>query len=218
MATEFSHPESQVSLLSPVDQPAPKWFHWGVYFFRIGLGLFLALNLLLSGCTVNASEKFWQPATILLTPDQLRVIIAEHSTFTIENVPSAWIDSAQIHQAGDLVLIDFNQSGLCGQAGCLYVGYVEDNISASLNLVFYGRFRPELPKDVMLFEEMEQSLNGLPCLTAHQIDNRQLQAIALCFDGTEYVKQSSFVVTPGSQSQPQKSLPHQDKSKRKGQS
>jgi hypothetical protein len=202
----------------PVDLPCPVWVSMAVYFFRLGIGVFLILSLFLSGCSAHASEDFWQPATTVLTSEQIQVIIAEHSTFTIETVPSTWIDQARIHQAGVLLLIDFHQPGLCGRAGCLYVGYARNEATDSLNLVLYARLRTELPRDVMLFEAMEQSLNGLPCLTVHQIENRQLQAIALCFDGTEYVKQSSFVVTPGSQSQPQKSLNHQDKRQRKGQS
>jgi hypothetical protein len=180
--------------LPPADLPCPVWVSMAVYFFRLGIGVFLALSLLLSGCAVNAAEDFWQPATTVLTPDQLRVIIAEHSTFTINSVPPTWIEQAQVHMTGNLMLINFNQSGLCGQAGCLYVGYVQDDASTSLNLVLYGRFRTDLPRGVPLFEEMEQSLNGLPCLTAHQIENQQLQAIAFCFDGTQYQQQSSVVI------------------------
>jgi hypothetical protein len=185
---------------SPADQPAPRWLHLGVYFFRLGIGLFLALSLLLSSCAVLASEDFWKPATSVLTPEQVRVIIAEESIYTIDTVPEDWIEQARAHQAGNLTLINFDESDLCGHAGCLYVGYTQDETSASLKQVLYLRLNPALPPGVPLFEEAEQSFNGLPCLTVHQLEQNRLLAIGFCFNGMRYQEQSSVEIPNPSES------------------
>jgi hypothetical protein len=201
----------------PSDQPAPQWLSLSAYFFRLGLGLFLILSLLLSSCVARAENAFWQPATSLLTPDQIKVIIEEHSSLHLNQVTPAWVEQTRVHGMGNLILVDFNTSALCGSGGCLYVGYRLDEATASLQQVLYLRLRTQLPPGFPLFQPMEESLNGLPCFTVHQMRQDQVEAIALCFDGTQYVKQSTVVVTPHSHNQPKKSLndrenklPHKD--------
>jgi hypothetical protein len=194
--------------LNPAELPAPRWLNLAVYCFRLGLGVFLALSLLLSGCAVQAAE-FWQPATAVLTPEQIKVIVAEHSSLTIDQVTPQWIDQTQVHLMGQLILMDFNTSGLCGSGGCLYVGYRLDQSSSSLKQVLYLRLHPQLPPGVSLFTSADESLEELPCLTVHQMQDDQVQEISFCFDGNQYVRQSSAIVLPRSQSSPQKSLNHE---------
>jgi len=184
------------SEFDPFDLPAPQWATKIAYFSRLGLGVFLALSLaltlLLSGCSARASG-FWTPATGVLNTDQISTIIADHSSFSLSNIPDDWVKRMRVHQEGNFYLIDFNSQGLCGSGGCLYVGYVFDEDVQKLSLVLSARIRPELPPGVSFFEIDRSRDIEPPCLKVHELENySKLLRHTFCFNGTEYVKESTI--------------------------
>jgi len=187
------------SEFDPFDLPAPQWITKLAYFSRLGLGLFLALSialsLLLSGCSARASE-FWSPALGLLNADQISTIIADQSSFSLTNIPDGWVEKVKAHQEGNFYLVDFNSDLLCGSGGCLYVGYLFNEDAQKLSLVFYARIRPELPRGVTFFEIDRSRDVEPPCLKVHELENfKQLVLHTFCFNGTEYVNESTIAQT-----------------------
>jgi hypothetical protein len=180
----------------PLALPAPIWLTKFIYFFRTGLGLFillaLILNLLLSGCGARSSE-FWTPALSLLNAEQISTMIADHSTFSLTNIPDGWVEKVRAHQEENFYLIDFNSDRLCGNGGCLYVGYLFDEDVQKLSLVLSMRVRSELPRGVPFFEIDSSRDVQPPCLKVHEMKNfKQLFQHTFCFNGTEYVKESTI--------------------------
>jgi hypothetical protein len=174
----------------------PQWCSTSAYYVRIGLGLFLALtvlNFMLSGCSVSAqTSNFWRPATQVLSSDQIKAIVADNSNVPISEVDQSWLSSMRVHQTDELILVDFHNPQLCGQAGCAYVGYLLDEEMQRLTRVLTTRLRPELPPGVNLFSiETEQAAQP-PCLKINQVSDRQLLESTLCFNGTEYIRQSAI--------------------------
>jgi hypothetical protein len=179
--------------IAPKDQPAPIWMSKGVYFFRIGIAVFLALSLLLTGCQVRANESsIWNPATDQLKPEQITIIISENSSFTTSNVPADWIEKMQIYQIDELLIVNFNQPGLCSpnNVRCAYVGYVQEPQSQSLKQVFSLHLDPNLPPNTQLFEPAGMENQGLPCFKVNQVGEQEILQSVLCFNGTVYVEQS----------------------------
>jgi hypothetical protein len=188
--------QSVNSELDPLTLPAPQWVTTIAYFLRFGLGLFLALSvalsLLLSGCSAQAAG-FWSTALSLLNTDQVSAIIADNSSFSLSQIPNDWREKMKVHQEGNLFLIDFNSDRLCGQSGCLYVGYLFDEDSQQLSDVLSIRLNPQLPPRVSLFEIDSSQATEPPCLKIHQLESpSKILQYTFCFNGTEYVKQSTI--------------------------
>jgi hypothetical protein len=197
------HPQAPPNLMEqnhsefdPWTLPAPRWVTTIAYFLRLGLGLFLAvsiaLSLLLSGCSAQASG-FWSNATSILDSDQVRAIVADHSSLPSHQISDGWLKKVKAHREGNLLLIDFNSDRLCGQGGCLYVGYLLDQNSQKLSEVLSIRLKPQLPSGISLFEIDPSQATEPPCLKIHQQELPQrLIEYTFCFNETEYVKQSTI--------------------------
>jgi hypothetical protein len=191
---EQNHPPDSES--DPWTLPAPQWAATIAYFLRLGLGLFLAvsvaLSLLLSGCSVQASS-FWSSATSVLESEQVRAIVTEHSSLSFNQISDDWLKKVKAHREGNLLLIDFNSDRLCGQGGCLYVGYLLDKDSQKLSEVLSIRLNPQIPSGISLFEIDASQAAEPPCLKIHQQELPQrLMEYTFCFNETEYVKQSTI--------------------------
>jgi hypothetical protein len=191
---EQNHPPDSES--DPWTLPAPQWAATIAYFLRLGLGLFLAvsiaLSLLLSGCSAQASG-FWSSATSLLKADQVRAIVADHSSLPSNQIPDSWLKKVKAHKEGNLLLIDFNSDRLCGRGGCLYVGYLRDKDLQKLSEVLSIRLKPQLPSGISLFEIDSSQAAEPPCLKIHQQElPKRLMEYTFCFNETEYVKQSTI--------------------------
>jgi hypothetical protein len=182
--------------VDPPTRSMPQWFSTSAYYVRIGLGLFLALtalNFMFSGCSARAQmSNFWRPATQVLSSDQIKAIVADNSNVPISEVDQSWLNSMRVHQTGELILVDFHNPQLCGQAGCAYVGYLFDEELQRLTRVLTTRLRPELPPGVSLFTIETEQATQPPCLKINQVSDRQLLESTLCFNGTEYIRQSAI--------------------------
>lgn len=177
------------------DLPSPPlWLKHFARWFRVGLGLFILLSVLLGtiGCS-SATGIPWQRATAVVPEAVIEQIIAQNSTLTEERAAEV----TQTMQAwevkgnqGRLVVFNFNTPDLCGALGCLYTGaWLRDDQPAVQ--VFSMYLNPNLPRDRSLFEVLndngtsqEQAI--LPCLKVMQVEQERLRQTNLCFDGQQY--------------------------------
>lgn len=179
---------------SPSRNP-PAWLNRSAYWFRIGLILFSAITLLLgtTACSSSSSAKTtlssWQNAAELTPAETLVQIVQSHSSLTD---PQTAIDKMKVWQVngreGVLNVYDFRQPNLCGQIGCLYVGYLIpfDKTQVSKE-VFTAYLNPNLPPKIPLFQaEVESTYNGMPCLVVtQQFSNSQTQ-LKFCYARLTY--------------------------------
>lgn len=163
-----------------------------VRWFRFGLGIFLLLSVLLGtvGCTSIAATPSWQKASSVVPSRTLERIIQLNTELdpsqAVEDV-LAWTVKGT---AGNLVILDFNNSGVCGAAGCLYTGYLMGK-HKQLSQVFSSYLNPQLPADKPLFQVVERSDAILPCLQVMQVDGVQFRQMVYCFNGQHYQLASS---------------------------
>ncbi|MFB2893634.1 hypothetical protein ACE1CI_12040 [Aerosakkonemataceae cyanobacterium BLCC-F50] len=173
------------STLSTSSRNPPVWLNRSAYWFRIGLILFSIITLLLgtTACTSNSSAKTilssWQPATKLIPRESLVQIVQSYSNLT--EVQSA-LDKMKVWQVkgreGVLNIYDFHQPNICGQIGCLYVGYFIPFAQTQVSKeVFTAYLNPNLPPKIPLFQaEAESTDNSMPCLIVTQSSSHgQLQ-------------------------------------------
>jgi hypothetical protein len=166
--------------------------------FRFGLGVFLLLSLLLGtvGCSSSAATVSWHKALSVVSVKTLEQIIQQNTeldpTQAATNV-LAWTQSGRL---GKLVLLDYNNSGVCGAAGCLYTGYLVAK-NKQLSLVFSSYLNPNLPQGKPLFQVGDRNAD-LPCLQVMQVDSDQLRQMLFCFNGQNYQLASSQLLDKNS--------------------
>lgn len=165
------------------DWIAPRWL---VSIARFGY-LFLAAILLsttfLTGCAAQANAPQWQPATDILSEQQVKTIVVEQSSTTAAEATDL-VRSAKAFQSDTLVFFDFNSDLLCGRAGCLYLVFHRDD-DMSLNPVLGMYLNPYLPpEELSLFEILERTRAGLPCLQINQLEPMEatLTRYEACYD------------------------------------
>lgn len=92
--------------------------------------------------------------------------------------------------AGNLYVIDFNSSQLCGTAGCLYVAYTQQG-----KPVLKALLNPQLPKETPLFSVSEQVRNGFSCLEIAQSTGKQntISRHRYCYEGTGFTLVNSSI-------------------------
>jgi hypothetical protein len=100
-------------------------------------------------------------------------------------------------QQGNLALVDFNTSQLCGALGCQYVGLWLQDKQIEPKPAIMAYFKPRLPKTVPLFEptlaEVPYDASPLPCFAANQLEGTNLRRSTLCFQNGSYRVTSSTV-------------------------
>ncbi|MGB3204863.1 MAG: hypothetical protein WBB28_07750 [Crinalium sp.] len=176
---EFEHPKN----------PPAEWFAIGRW-FRLGIGLFLLLSVLLSSCSA-AGTVSWQKAEKAVSAQVLQEVVKQNTDLnqvpapqTIASSMLAWTANGR---GTKLVLFDFNNSGLCGAVGCLYTGYLTRKDQAPTQ-VFSSYLRPNLPPGKALFVAGQTSDNdlGLPCLEVTQPEKALLRQSSYCYNGSYY--------------------------------
>lgn len=175
-------PSPPTPVVQPGDSPAPRWLSRGVYFFRWGLALFLALNLFLGlgGCASTPSQN-WRSATHFFSREQLAVMLAANSSF--KRVHPEQIDRIQGWSLKNIVALNFNTPELCGASGCRVAIYPQDKPTQP---VFTAYLDFHLPPGTSLLEATDQSLNGYPCFSLHQLSATQLKRFTLCYTQPKY--------------------------------
>ena len=152
------------------------------------LSLLLAIGgLFISSGSKAESAEQWQPLSELVSPQQLTQIIAEN---TAPSANRAEIASAAVGlQKGDLLVIDFATSALCGVGGCAIAGYRAS--SGEQILLTYAR-QPSANQQIVEFVDRPGS--ELPCLLIAPPINtpaRGLTRDTLCYRNGAWVTEDS---------------------------
>jgi hypothetical protein len=168
----------------------PRWLCQLLQWFRFGLALFVLISVLLgtTGCTQsNAATVPWEAATDLFSESQIQSILSQNSSGLDEETAKRSLRSWAINvSSGQIALLDFNNPGLCGTAGCLYTGYLMQRDQPPVE-VFRARFHSELPRSKRLFEIGETQATGMPCLLVWQSElHQQFRRLQFCYDGRSY--------------------------------
>lgn len=146
----------------------------------------ILFNIVLPGQVSGAQSDDWQPLSTLLEPEKLLQIVTDNTT------PSA--DRQAISRAavgiieGDLLVVDFNSSALCGRGGCAIAVY---RISTSEQLLF--TYATQLDGEPLV-ELTERSGVELPCLLMAPPINTTAQGLTrdtLCYQDGEWVTEGT---------------------------
>jgi hypothetical protein len=184
--TDTLSPQTLPELPSP-----PLWLRQFSRWFRLGLGLFLLLSVLLGtmGCSAKAASVPWRKATDIAPKPLIAQVLAQNTAVTGQEA-QILADTMQAWQIqgrdGKLLLFQFNTPNLCGTLGCLYVGVWEREAHSPMQ-VLSSYLNPNLPPDQPLFEVTQrQSEAALPCLKVQQAESARLRRHTLCLVETRY--------------------------------
>ena len=149
-------------------------------------GLFMVLKFPGFPATAAAALN-WQPATTLLSEEELRQLIDNHSDFLEPDEFDRILNSALAYEESDLVLVDFNTEFLCGRAGCLYVGLRkstgEEILSSYLTVL--------LPSGEPVIETVDRGYT-LPCLIVRDIDSEDtITKSTFCYQSVDWVLENT---------------------------
>ncbi|MBD2603885.1 hypothetical protein H6G81_04890 [Scytonema hofmannii FACHB-248] len=208
-------PKHHVLSSSPVSKPPSCWMSLARW-FRFGLGVFLLLSLLLGtvGCSSSAATVSWQEALSVVSVKTLEQIVQQNTELDPTQATADVLAWTVKGKAEKLVVLDYNNSGVCGAAGCLYNGYLISK-NEQLSQVFSSYLNPYLPQHQPLFQvgnAPEESLGvdaerlvvrhrsdtALPCLQVMQVDNNRLRQMLFCFNGQNYQLTSSQLIDKNS--------------------
>ena len=191
-------PKHHVLSSSPVSKPPSCWMSLARW-FRFGLGVFLLLSLLLGtvSCSSSAATVSWKKASSVVSVKTLEQIIQQNTELDPTQATANVLAWTQEGNTGKLVVLDYNNSGVCGVAGCLYTGYLVGK-NKQLSQVFSSYLNPRLPQHQPLFQVGDRSSAALPCLEVMQIDGDQLRQMLFCFNGQNYQLASSQLLDKNS--------------------
>jgi len=167
--------------------------------FRFGLGVFLLLSLLLGtvGCGSSAATVSWQNASSVVSVKMLEQIVKQNTELDPTQAAANVLAWTQFGRLGKLVVLDYNNSGVCGVAGCLYTGYLVGK-NKQLSQVFSSYLNPLLPQHQSLFQVGDLLNADLPCLQVMQVDSNRLRQMLFCFNGQNYQLASSQLLDKNS--------------------
>ena len=153
-----------------------------VILFRISLGLFLLLSLLLSGCS-SGLELSWQ----LPKTDSLKSLINQAVKENTELSVDLTQQSKVAKISKNLFLIDYNVDEVCGYYGCLYSLYILAQNKQDYQHIWSSYFQPYHPPEKPLFAISRNFTNPqYPCFQIHQVKQQNYLDLTYCFDGNTY--------------------------------
>jgi hypothetical protein len=213
--------ESQVHEVEIVNLPLPPMrLKWLIHYFRIGLATFLLISTLLGLVSCSRAGTNWKPAEQVVAPALLKEVVAQNATLTDAEMSEAIAQGKAWSipgRSGNLVLVDFQASSLCGQLGCLYIGiWTKDKEPPQQVLSSY--LNPNIPKGKTLFEVLAPdetktaSQKALPCLKVTQVDVAAVDGVRqvnFCFDGRQYRVVDGSLQAPSTSPKPTKQKPAQ---------
>ena len=152
------------------------------------LSLLLAVTgLFISSGSKAESAEQWQPLSELVNPQQLIQIVEENTAPSANRAEIA--SSAVGLQKGDLLVVDFETSALCGVGGCAIAGY---KVSTGEQILFtYAR---QSSASQPIIEFVESSGSELPCLLIAPPINtpaRGLTRDTLCYRDGKWAAEES---------------------------
>lgn len=179
----------------------PTSFIFVGWWFRFGVVLFLLLSVLLgtAGCSTNAATIPWSVATQVVPVETVQTVVAENSELNPQEAASNVLAWTVDGQAGKLVVFNFNNPGICGNEGCLYVAYLVRKDTPPVR-VFSSYLNPNLPRNRLLLQVADEptKTSGLPCLQVQQPSGDDIRQLIFCFNGREYqLAKSSLIEVRG---------------------
>lgn len=195
----YSQHFSQDNLASkPLDNSKPPTsFLFIGRWFRFGMILFLLLSVLLGtvGCSTNAATIPWSVATKVVPVETVQAVVTENSELNPQEASSNVLAWTVDGQAGKLVVFNFNNPGVCGNEGCLYVAYLIKKNATPVR-VFSSYFNPNLPRNKSLLQVSDDPTksSGLPCLQVQQPSGDNIRKLVFCFNGREYQLAKSSLI------------------------
>lgn len=185
----------------PDNSKPPMSFLFIGRWFRFGVMLFLLLSVLLGtvGCSTNAATIPWSVATKVVPVETVQAVITENSELNPQSAVSnvlAWTVDGQV---GKLVVFSFNNPGVCGNEGCLYVAYLIRKDATPVR-VFSSYLNPNLPRNKLLLQVADDPTksSGLLCLQVQQPLGDNIRQLVFCFNGREYqLAKSSLIEVRG---------------------
>jgi hypothetical protein len=218
---EITLATSQSSKKSSDDLPLPPMrLKWLIHYFRLGFATFLLISTLLGLVSCSKAGASWKPVDQVVSSPLLKEVMAQNATLTDAEMREAIAQGKAWSipgRSGNLVLMDFQASSLCGQLGCLYIGiWVKDQEPPQQ--VFSSYLNPSVPKGKMLFEVLAPDetkttqQKALPCLKVTQVDAAAVDGIrqvTFCFDGRQYRVVDGSLQAPSTSPKPTKQQPAQ---------
>jgi hypothetical protein len=163
-----------------------KMRYW-VYWFRIGISIFLLLSVLFSlgGCSLNPAAITWNKAANLVSAPVIEQVITENTRFKAKPSAKNILSLNVAGKDGKFILFNFNTPDVCGALGCLYAGYWSRD-KQPISQVFLSYLNTNLPpgKELLVVEEDKDRL--LPCIKILQTEMQQLRQFRYCFNGNRY--------------------------------
>ena len=157
------------------------------------IGILVALIVFMSVWGNSASKSVNWVGYRLVPNDVLQKVVQENY---LPPSPNESLDVKQIKvlpvkgEKDNLYVIDFNTQQLCGQAGCLYVGYTQSRSAA-----FRFLLEPKLPQGFSLFGLSDSYRNGYPCLIITQVpkESATVESSTYCYEGNSFIWVNSSV-------------------------
>ncbi|OKH36188.1 hypothetical protein NIES2119_17900 [[Phormidium ambiguum] IAM M-71] len=193
--------QNNLAYKPPDNSKLPTSFLFIGRWFRFGLMLFLLLSVLLGtvGCSTNAATIPWSVATKVVPVETVQAVVTENSELNPQEAASNILAWTVDGQAGKLVIFNFNNPGVCGKKGCLYVAYLIRKDATAVR-VFSSYLNPNLPPNKSLLQVADDPTksSGLPCLQVQQPSGDNIKQLVFCFNGREYqLAKSSLIEVRG---------------------
>lgn len=182
------------SLEEIIGSPPPHWFRFA-YWFRVGLAFFVLLSVALgmTACQATATSVPWQPATKVLDRGVVEAMV-QHDTMLPKAIADKTLAWPLKQDDGTLVVINYNNSGVCGRLGCLYGAFLRQD-AGPWQPVFSSYLDPNLPPDIPLFTPVRREERRFPCLQVNQTGqsgaSQGVRQTVYCYNGKTYQSVSS---------------------------
>lgn len=189
-----------VSVSPDVEElPAPAYrIRKGAAFFRIGVGLFVALSGLLAmvSCSSASSSVNWESGAKVLGEEALfDLVLSNVSDKTPVATVHNMIEQVDVSLLGrnkeqDLWLLRFNADEVCGRLGCLHTIVTRDSDKTISGQIWSQYFHSDIPTGSAL--GIVPAPNGavepsdFACLQISQVVNDALRRTTQCYESGSY--------------------------------
>lgn len=174
----------------------PRFVSYAFYWFRVGLGIFLLLSLILS---LTGCASLWQSTNDSIPQPLLERAITENTQLPVEEAKKSLTARRIAGRDGSLLLFFYNHPGTCGRLGCLFTAYWQhgDTVQRVLS-GYFDNNQPAGSQTIQVVEPQTDANSALPCLQINQPlqKNEQLRKLTYCLSlsGEKYRVVSGGIV------------------------
>jgi hypothetical protein len=152
---------------------------------KIRYGLIATAILVLGVAIAFVNNAYWQPIGRFLGPAQIATIVDQNTTLYSRDLPKILGHQERFGQ-NSLLLVNYNDTRLCGSLGCLYSVYIlgdQQPIKKVLNIVLV----PNTDKKAPVLSAIALQDEELPCLRSIQpATNGGQEEFTYCMRQGEY--------------------------------